>query len=172
MNELTNNKTMTIKELANVAGCNQKTVRVLAKKLFPELLKKGIQTQFTNDQAIGLMIKLPKKNFVQKSQQPITKVQGNKIDRLENMVEKLCLAVTQIISIPKQQIEFIQDYYSILGYTNKNQIKITFSEAIKFVKEATKESNSQNKEIRKIDDERFGQVNSYHLDVLNKIFSM
>lgn len=73
---------------------------------------------------------------------------------------------------PVKQIELKQDYFSIVGFCNKKKIPIVFSDAIKYGKEARKISEELNYEIRKVDDERFGKVNSYHIDVLSKVFSL
>lgn len=163
---------MTVRELAETAGCSQKTVRSITKELFPNLIKNGKATIFNKEQAFDIMLKLPKKNLIQMSKQPLITGKGDKLDRLESMVEQLCGAVTQLITNKPQQIEFVQDYYSILAYSNINNIKLSFSEAIKFGKEASSQSYLDNKEIRKIKDERYGFVNSYYIDVLNKVFSL
>jgi hypothetical protein len=70
------------------------------------------------------------------------------------------------------QIEFIQDYYSILGYCNIKKIKITFSDAIRFGKEAAKISRENDIEIRNVSDEHYGTVGSYHIDILKKVFAV
>lgn len=64
---------MTVKELADVAGCNERTVRRITADLFPTLMRKGIKTIYTRDQGIDIMNALPKKNMVQMSEVPETK---------------------------------------------------------------------------------------------------
>jgi len=71
-----------------------------------------------------------------------------------------------------RQLEYKQDYYSIIGYANNIKLPIAFSEAIKLGKEAANISRENNIEIRKIPDERFGYVNSYHIEVLKKVFEL
>lgn len=70
------------------------------------------------------------------------------------------------------QIELKQDYYSILAYCNLIKKQITFSEAIKKGKIASQITKENNQELRKISDERFGYVNSYPIDVLEKVFKL
>lgn len=65
------NQTMTIKELAEVAGCSVKTVNRLVKEFYPSLIKNGRTTRFTKEEAFDIIAKLPKKNDLG---QPRTKV--------------------------------------------------------------------------------------------------
>jgi len=53
---------MTIKELADVAGCSIKTVRRTIKDLFPGITKTGKVAKLTKDQCFDIMAKLPKRN--------------------------------------------------------------------------------------------------------------
>jgi len=76
------------------------------------------------------------------------------------------------IKTESKQIEFKQDYYSILGYCNLKKIEMTFSDAIKHGKEAAKLSKEKGIEIHRIPDERWGTVNSYHISILNDIFKI
>lgn len=55
-------ETMTIKELAEVAGCSIITVRRTIKGSFPDLTKKGKVTKLNKEQAFDIMAKLPKRN--------------------------------------------------------------------------------------------------------------
>ncbi|KYC44701.1 MAG: hypothetical protein AMQ22_02279 [Candidatus Methanofastidiosum methylothiophilum] len=100
--------------------------------------------------------------------------ESSRIDRLENMVEKLVLAIATIPQqiAQNQSSQPIQDYYSIMGYANKKGMQIMFSDALRLGKEAAKLSNEKGIEIRKVPDERFGNVNSYHVDILVKVFEV
>lgn len=72
-----NQQTMTIKELAEIAGCNEKTIRRIGKSIFPALFKKGVKVEFDNAQALQMMRSLPKKNMVgQMSEVPRTNARG------------------------------------------------------------------------------------------------
>jgi len=109
----------------------------------------------------------------------------NQIEQLGVMVANLCMAVseqmkmmqaqqsqiTAILSKPKE-IEFVQDYFTIKGYANKIKLVLTFSEALSIGRAAGKLSRDKSVEIRKADDERFGEVNSYHIDVLREVFTV
>lgn len=66
---------MTIREIANTAGCNEKTVkRIVAEKL-PGRMQHGKVTRFTWEEAHFLMSILPKKNMVSNLGQ-MSSVQG------------------------------------------------------------------------------------------------
>jgi hypothetical protein len=95
-----------------------------------------------------------------------------RLDRLEGLVERLVEAVATMLPVITQskQLDYVQDYYSVLGYANKKGIRLTFSEGIALGKRATKLSRETGKEKREVDDERYGRVGSYHIDVLKEIF--
>ena len=61
-------------------------------------------------------------------------------------------------------------YYSIMAYAHLKNRRITIKEAAQLGKQATKLSLAANVPIGKIPDPRFGEVNTYHLDVLHNIF--
>jgi hypothetical protein len=104
----------------------------------------------------------------------------DRIGRLETlmaaqigMVEKLIGAVAEMprmLSRVALPAPVIQDYFSIIGYAHKLGVPVTFSEAKTIGKEAARLSRDINMEIRKVDDERFGLVNSYHVSVLQEVF--
>lgn len=72
---------MTIKELAETAGCNEKTVRRIGKELFPNSFARGRKTSFNKEQCFDIMSKLPKRNIVQMSEQERTNVRTNLNDQ-------------------------------------------------------------------------------------------
>lgn len=103
---------------------------------------------------------------------------NGRIDRLESLVEKLILSIPTIVKetvnavSSQKQLEYIQDYYSVIGYANKNRIAVAFSDALKYGKEEKRLSVEKNIEVRKIADERWGEVNSYHVDILKEVFAL
>lgn len=173
---------MTIKQIAEIAQLTPETVRAKGKELFPDRFAKGVKTVFNQKESMIIMSELRKKGFIQPTEnlyQPTENMEVARIDRLESMVEIL---VKSMASIPAQiiqiannqpkQIEFKQDYYTIKGYASKNKMQLTFSEALKLGRECGKLSRERCAEIRKADDEQFGQVNSYHIDILKEVFSL
>jgi anti-repressor protein len=97
-----------------------------------------------------------------------------RLDRLEAMTEKLLMAVGNLVLAQSQpkQIDFVQDYFTIKGYSNKIKQVLTFSEALSIGRAAGKLSREKGFEIRKAEDERFGVVNSYHINILNEVFTV
>ena len=62
------------------------------------------------------------------------------------------------------------EYYSIAGYANLRGFKVDISKAGLLGRKATKLSKEYDIEVGKVYDPRFGQVNTYHLDVLSEVF--
>jgi len=100
----------------------------------------------------------------------------DRIDRLENMVEKLCIAVATIpqtiLMLNQNKQEYTQDYFSIIAFANTQGIKPTVTEAQNYSRIAKKLSTNQEIEIKKIPDERWGFVNSYHISILKEVFEL
>lgn len=151
--------------------------------MYPEKLITGKRTVLNKDQAIKIVSDLRTKGFIQPTknlQKPTENLQVNIIKKIIQPILqaqnefnlKLLQEIREIKEKSVKQIEYKQDYYSILGYCNLKQREIKFSEAIRFGRECVKLSKEKGIEIRKIPDERFGQVNSYRLDILEEIFSL
>lgn len=143
-------------------------VKILSERLFkrvPLAVKESIKHTFSNDKGLALSNgELNIKDVIKSIIEPILKQQND-----FNIM--LLKEVKDVKSI--KQIEIKQDYYSILGYMNLMNIdEAKFSEMICYGKEASKISLSMNMQIRKIPDERFGHVNSYHINVLKKVFEI
>ena len=62
------------------------------------------------------------------------------------------------------------EYYSIAGYANLRGFKVDISKAGLLGRKATKLSKEYDIDVGKVYDPRFGQVNTYHLDVLSEVF--
>jgi len=88
------------------------------------------------------------------------------------IVSEMMKQFLPMIQNQPKQIEFVQDYYSIKGYASKLGQQIAFSDALALGRLAGKLSREQGKEIRKVDDEAFGRVNSYHVDILKEVFQI
>lgn len=172
---------MTIKEIAEITGANRQYITRKIKELYPELVKHGKKTIIPPEYQRDIIMKIKKSNavgfadnhnIVQKSSLHSTKVQSERLDRLEIMVEKLIEAIPLLINNNQKQLEITQDYFSILAYCRVKSLQITFTEAQIKGKQAKKISDEQLIEIRKVKDERFGYVNSYRVDVLDKVFEL
>lgn len=183
MNELTKpNITMTVQQIAEIAGIPKQTVRNGIRQLFPHIPRHGKRTVLNETESKQLMNHLRKKNLVEHVQNGQVHVQNgqleNRIDRLENMVEALVMSVgkmTEAISIQyaqKKEIEYNpikQDYYTIKGYCILKHIQITSSAAIAYGKKCASLSRERALEIRQAPDEQYAFVGSYHISVLSEI---
>ena len=96
-----NQQTMTIKELAEVAGCDHKTVRKVINEAFPNLTKNGKVTRLTKEQCFDIMSKLPKRNNLGQNIGQMSEVDQG----LKGEVAELKQSVNGLISVMSRFIE-------------------------------------------------------------------
>ena len=65
-----------------------------------------------------------------------------------------------------------QDYYSLIAYCNLNKIKVNFSELKKMGMDLRRLTLDKGLKLRKIPDERWGEVNSYPVAMLDEYFEI
>ena len=170
---------MTIKQIAEVSGCNRKTVERKINELYPAKMQKGKATRLNQKEAIAVMSELRKKGFVQPSQNvevPSQNVEVRNsimIETLNNIVkqnQEFMLAMFEKLNNQPKQIEAVkEDYFTIKAYCIRKGIQVTRSYASALGKQASKLSREQNFEIRLEDDSQFGYVNSYSIDILDQL---
>ncbi len=183
---------MTIKEMAKLTNKTEKTIRkwlaqeqkVLTQE--QKVLTKGHQKDYDlssviailkagkiSESLISLLVENAKnKNNVELIKENPTELKTMFMAFMQQQQKTNEILLEMIKGNSAKQVEYIQDYYSIIGYANNKKITISFSDALKLGKEASCLSRKLNKEIRKIPDERFGFVNSYHISILSKIFEI
>lgn len=64
-----------------------------------------------------------------------------------------------------------EDYFSISGYASLRGIRVDISKAKLLGIKASEMSREYEVDMGKVTDPRFGQVNTYHLDILKEVFS-
>jgi Rha family phage regulatory protein len=75
------------------------------------------------------------------------------------------------IKLLKAKIEnHPKDFFSIIGYASLRGLRIDGSKANLLGRKASQISRDYEVDIGKVTDPRFGQVNTYHLDVLKEVF--
>jgi len=192
---------MTVREISKVTGISTDIVKVVIRKLYPNKMARGKTTKLGHEESvvvINALNKQPIRNLqveqvtcIQQhqplTQQPIRNLQVDMIvtilkeqaEERKQQQEMFLKGIAEIVQAIKQstvqvvpQIEMKQDYFSILAFCRKNNIKFTFSEAIVYGKNAVKKSAELGYEVRRIPDERFGTVGSYHINVLDKVFEL
>jgi hypothetical protein len=174
---------MTTKEIAQAVGKDERTIQRWAASVGDKMssisdkMSSSTSTHpadFTLTETMAIIEKGMGKNAADIWRENATRNAvarpDDRMARLEGMVEKLCNVMAAQINRP--QIEFVQDYYTIKGYASKLGMQIAFSDALHLGREAGKVSRERSIEVRKADDERFGQVNSYHTDVLREVFQL
>lgn len=170
---------MTTKEIAAVAGVSARTVTRAARENGIGVVKPGVETVFTELESVQLMAELRKKGFVEPRQNVPDPRQNDELITRSDLaafggaiVSEMMKQFLPLIQGKAKQIEFKQDYFSIKGYASKLGQQIAFSEALSLGRVAGKISRERMIEIRKIDDEAFGLVNSYHVSVLEEVFQI
>ena len=192
---------MTIREIANAVNKDERTVHRWAKKASDKMsqvrdkMSQAYETKtpanYTLDETcfiigIGLgknAAALFRENAKQNEQvavqnEPLKNevseyvTKNDLIDFAKTIVQETISGFLPLLNGATKQIEFKQDYFSVKGYSSKQGQQLNFSEAITLGKIASKLSRERGVEIRTIEDERFGFVNSYHVDILDEVFRM
>lgn len=170
---------MTTREIAEIAGVSVQTVRRTAESNVGYVFEAGKKAVFSEKESIEIMRELKKKGFIQPVQNGQAPVQnGDVVTRSDlaafgtAIVSEMMKQFLPIIQGQQKQIEFIQDYYSIKGYASKLGQQIHFSDALTLGRLAGKLSRERGIEIRKVDDESYGRVNSYNIEILKEVFQI
>jgi hypothetical protein len=71
---------MTVRQIASVAGCNHDTVRLAAKRLFPDLVQNGRRTDFTKAQSFQILEALPQRHVSEPIGNPIAPIAPKDFD--------------------------------------------------------------------------------------------
>ena len=92
---------MTAREIAEIAGLSVDTVQKKIKELYPENVEQRKRTVLNKTQSIEIMKELRKKNFIlpQNSADLPQNSADNRLDRLEQLMEKLLLVTGNLLQI-------------------------------------------------------------------------
>lgn len=86
--------------------------------------------------------------------------QSEKMKQLESDVKQIEAKITT----------HNEDYYTVAGYASLRGINVDISKANMLGRKASKLSREYGYDISKIQDPRFGRVNTYHVDILKAVF--
>lgn len=89
------------------------------------------------------------------------------VDKAVKDIEELCERLAGDNPDRSSRYNTIMEYLLMYGIDS-----LQLSQALMLSKDAAALSREQGYEIRKADDERFGTVNSYHVDVLDQVFQL
>lgn len=87
-----------------------------------------------------------------------------------SIINSISDQVTRAVHNQPKQIEYKQECYTARGYATLKGMEITMQKAATLGRAATKLSKERGKEIKKIEDERFGYINSYCVEILEEVF--
>ena len=168
---------MTIIELAETAGCNEKTVRRIGKELHPNNFRRGVKTTFTKEQCFDIMAELPKRNMVgQMSEQHRTNVRTDIIDyaQLTTAIVTAVVAALQQskpVHYEQQQLDYTPTHLTLLAYSNNNRLGLTDTDKRAAAMLLKGICITRGLDIRHVPDERWGTVNSYPISILDEYFT-
>ena len=192
-------KTMTTAELADFFGVSKETVRRAAKKLLLDAAVNGKTRQFTFEEVekisrvlfnkVPVPVKLAiESTFSNVAGEPSTNVKAGSVltDRDFQMIAQIVsVAVSETMKAYDVRMKAIEEkvdrvpligydetHMTVLGFCKANGITVSISGAIAHGKEAARISREEGMSIKRVPDERFGSVNSYHKAVLQKVFSL
>ncbi len=91
------------------------------------------------------------------------------INQLVEQERRLNLVENRLDMIEAKAITSPVDYYTIAGFASVRKQKIDVCTANMLGRKATKLSKEYGYDIGKVSDPRYGTVNTYHVDILNKV---
>ena len=90
----------------------------------------------------------------------------------EDTTRQLGSLTEQVADVAAKQATIDEKHYSVLGYARLMGKALPGSEALARGRIASQLSRDQNYKTGKLHDGRFGEVNSYHLDILQQAFAV
>jgi transcriptional regulator with XRE-family HTH domain len=187
---------MTVKELAQFTGKSETTVQRWVKKANCKMqlcnnkmqLQRGHETDFKLEEveailnsssmskdAVSILIDNAKKSQQRDCGSMLTQKDMAEISAVVSMtISQIMAPMNERISKLENGVNVLPEpeYYSIIGYANKHGVRVDIHGALELSKRAKQLSISEHKDIRKIPDERWGQVNSYSVSVLKELFEV
>lgn len=64
------------------------------------------------------------------------------------------------------------DYYTIKAYGSLRGMRVNKNTAVTLGREASRLSRERNIEIKRVSDEEWGEINSYHMSILKEVFTL
>ena len=100
--------------------------------------------------------------------------ENERLSKLEKRVSGVVKDIVQLYAIlSDKKSEPREGYSTVIEYMREQELDLpTITRAVILSKAAAALSREQGYEIRKVNDERFGVINSYHVDVLDQVFQL
>ena len=172
-------KVMTVAEVAKAMGVSKDTVRNCIKRIFPNKLQHGKQTLLNEKEVACISKELKNHDYfkVQVTVEPSSTVE-NSVTKLELLADYQRISEKVIaylkteneqLAIEKEQLK-IQLDESKEWYSIKRMQKLNPDEDFSYSL-LKKESVKLGYSIKKVFDANYGEVNSYHRDVWESLYS-
>ena len=81
-------------------------------------------------------------------------------------------SVVQSLPSPVNVNQDVVEYYTILGYNNIKKLGLDNAEIRSYSFKAKRLSKEMGKEIKTVPDSKWGQMNTYHISVLEELFDL
>lgn len=168
-------ETMTTKEVAEVLGVSQDTVKNAVRRLMPEVMQQGVTTRLDEKQVAAISKELKSNTNVsdQLTREAASRV-NSALTSLE-VVQNIALALQQANDLIAQlqresqalQIQLSQDkeWFSVK--------RVLIEEGREFAwRPLKKYSEEHGYDIKKVFDQNYGEVNAYHSDVWHAVYGL
>jgi DNA-binding transcriptional regulator YhcF (GntR family) len=181
MNDLTTGeRRTTVQEVAAQLGCNPETVKKHIRELWPDLMRNGISTYLTETQATVILESIKKSTAEHRGIESVDlqrSVAG--IETSKSRLFRLQVLQTQMREIYEAELADLRQE------NNRLQIRLSEAEAWWSVKRVLIEtgreypwkplrdaSRRMGREVQKVFDKNYGEVNAYHIVVWNRVFGL
>jgi phage anti-repressor protein len=91
------------------------------------------------------------------------------VQLLVEQERKMVEITNRLDKVEARQITHPEDFFTVSGYCSLKGIHVGLSQAADFGRKCSKYSRLNDIPVEKVRDSRYGQVNSYHTDVLEEI---
>lgn len=171
--ELSTEKTMTVKEVAEIMDKDISTIRKIGKTLFPEVFKHGIVTNLTEKQVTAIKLNLGKNSSLPKTElekelliQQAMQFQQEKIIALQTDNKQLQDDNTALkIELDKEKAWYSVKRVKGLGLLPEISARSIWSPLKKW-------SIEHDYQIKTIFDANYGNVKTYHADAWKGVYNL
>ena len=174
---------MTIKEIASAVGKTDRAVRNWVNKVAEKdsaIKDKVSASTSTNpadyslDETIEIIRAGLGANAAEMFRQNAVANQPEVIPVMAKMMEMMMLLTEKVERISSGQLQIegpAPDYYTLAGYCNVKHISLDQSKSAGMGNTLRKMTIAEGLELRKVPDKRWGEVNSYPIEILEEYFT-
>ena len=148
------------------------TEQILRCSSLPKIVVDGLMQNARQESTVIATNKADNPSIMMAQMFQILMDQQQKQQEQNQMFMTTVLSEIKNISQPLQIEAPKEDYFSLVAYCSLNHIKTNRSELAMHGRELRKMAVSKGLELKKIPDERWGEVNSYPVEILTEYFAV